>query len=147
MVKSRDRAGDLSGIGAFRFGGRWNSPGTYMLYTSANSSLALLENLVHFDISELPLHLFIAEIEIDPAAPIYDFPIKDLPEDWRHPQHLSLQKIGDRIMRDKKFLGFKVPSAVNPEEFNLLLNPSYPNYRNLVKVISVIPFTIDKRLS
>ncbi|HVY73231.1 MAG TPA: RES family NAD+ phosphorylase [Puia sp.] len=146
MVKGSSRAYDITGSGAFRFGGRWNSPGTYMLYTSANSSLALLENLVHFDVSELPPDLFIVKIEVDPGAPVYDFPLTQLPEDWRHPQNLSLRKIGDEMMRAKKFLGFKVPSAVNPEEFNLLLNPSYPNYRRLVKVVSVNPYTMDNRL-
>jgi RES domain-containing protein len=48
IVKSLNRAKDLSGMGAFKNGGRWNSKGTYMLYTSINSSLAYLETLVHF---------------------------------------------------------------------------------------------------
>jgi len=54
IVKSIGRAGDFSGTGAFRNGGRWNSKGTYMLYTSMNSSLAYLETLVHFDEADMP---------------------------------------------------------------------------------------------
>src|SRR4051812_20125146 len=38
---------DLSGEGARRFGGRWNSAGNPVLYTSLSISLALLELLIH----------------------------------------------------------------------------------------------------
>ena len=37
----------LSGEGAELYGGRWNSVGTPMLYTSESRSLALLELAVH----------------------------------------------------------------------------------------------------
>ena len=38
---------DLSGIGAYHHGGRWNSPRGAMLYASSRRSLAMLEILVH----------------------------------------------------------------------------------------------------
>jgi RES domain-containing protein len=64
IVQDKRRTSDLSGIGAFRSGGRWNSKGTYMLYCSENSSLAFLESLVHFDKILIPPQLFISELEI-----------------------------------------------------------------------------------
>ncbi len=41
------RANDLSGTGAKLVGGRWNSPGVAMLYTSENGALAFAEYWVH----------------------------------------------------------------------------------------------------
>ena len=42
----------LSGMGAYLYGGRWNSPGQYVVYASGNVSLAMLEVLVHIDDAE-----------------------------------------------------------------------------------------------
>ncbi len=41
---------DLSGEGARRFGGRWNSPGRPLVYTAAEAALTVLEVRVHLDL-------------------------------------------------------------------------------------------------
>src|SRR5476651_48325 len=114
IAKSEIRARDISGTGAFKNGGRWNSKGTYMLYTSMNSSLALLENLVHFDESDLPPDLYVATIEIDDNAPIYELPEMEYPAFWQTHDNLENQLKGDIWMLENKFLAFKVRSAINP---------------------------------
>ena len=82
VVQDRDRAKDLSGIGAFRWGGRWNSKGVYMLYTSENSSLAFLESLVHFDEGEIPPQLYSIELEIPNNAAVYTPSDTDYNKNW-----------------------------------------------------------------
>ena len=146
IAKTRERARDLSGKGAFMYGGRWNNNGIFMLYTSINISLAMLEVLVHADESEIPPKMFITQIEIADDAPIYKFPDSQLPENWRDPDNLSLKVLGDRLMTDKKFLGIQVRSAVLPSEFNVLLNPLFPEYANLIKIIGVHTLETDLRL-
>ena len=146
VVQDRDRAKDLSGTGAFRWGGRWNSKGVYMLYTSENSSLAFLESLVHFDEGEIPPQLYIIEFEVQDDAPIYVLPDAEYNKDWVKLSLLENQKQGDRWMEEKKFLGIKVRSAINPGEYNYLLNPLFPRYDNLVKIISVKAIKVDDRL-
>ena len=42
------RADDLSGAGAAAVGGRYNSPGTPVVYASASVALSVLETVVHF---------------------------------------------------------------------------------------------------
>ena len=49
IIKSRFAAEAFSGEGARLYGGRWNSPGTAMVYTAGSVSLATLELLVHLD--------------------------------------------------------------------------------------------------
>jgi len=146
IIKSEARTSDLNGKGAFIDGGRWNNPGIFLLYTSMNSSLALLESLVHFDESELPPRMFIMHIEIAETATIYQFPDQELPKNWRHPENIELKEIGDKLIRSNQYMSIKVRSAVNPEEYNILLNPLYPAYYDLVKVIAAEPYNLDQRL-
>lgn len=146
IVKTEKRARDLSGTGAYKFGGRWNSPGTYMLYTSENSSLALLETLVHVDESILPSDLFIVEILVKDESLICRIPDKGYPENWQKLDNLQNKQVGNLWMQEQKHLGYKVKSAVNPSEFNVLLNPLFTNYRSLVSIVSIVPLNLDIRL-
>lgn len=146
VVKLKSRTKDLSGTGAFRAGGRWNSKGTYMLYTSQTSSLAYLETLVHFDDTIYPSHLFIMEIEVDDSAPIHTLPDKEYPKNWKRPGLLKNQFIGDFYMHKQQHLGLKVKSAINTLENNLLLNPLYPRFYDLVTVRKITEILLDKRI-
>ena len=146
IVKSEERTKDLSGKGAFIDGGRWNNPGIFVVYTSINSSLALLENLVHFDESELPPRMLIRHIEISEKAPLYPFPDQELPKNWRQPENIELKEIGDKLIQSNQYVAIKVRSAVNPDEYNILLNPLFPSFHDLVKVIATEPYDLDQRL-
>jgi RES domain-containing protein len=142
----KERAGDLSGKAAFLYGGRWNSEGTFMLYTSLSVSLSMLEILVHSDESEIPPQMFISQLKIAEKAPICEFPDRLLPKTWREPGDLQLKILGDRLMADKKYLGCKVRSAVLPGEWNILLNPLFPGFIDLVKVNKIDKMDTDIRL-
>lgn len=146
IAKTEGRAQDISGFGAFKFGGRWNSRGTYMLYTSMNSSLAYLENLVHFNESDVPPGLYIAAIEIQDNALIYELPDTQYPKEWQMPDNPENKLTGDEWMRTKKYLAFKVRSVINPSEYNFLLNPLFSGYHDLVTIVSIVRLNIDARL-
>ena len=146
IVQDKYRTSDLSGTGAFRSGGRWNSKGTYMLYCSENSSLAYLESLVHFDKMLIPPQLFITELEITDDSLIYTLPGSDYSKDWMKISLIKNQQQGDRWMSEKKYLGVRVRSAINLLEYNILLNPLFPEFRDLVGIISVREIPVDERL-
>ncbi|MEN9523743.1 MAG: hypothetical protein RL065_2120 [Bacteroidota bacterium] len=138
-------ATDLSGIGAEKYGGRWNSKGLPMLYCSENISLCMLEILVNIPHIILPKFMQLVQIKI-PDNSILIFPKNELPSDWQsNPISFSTQKIGDIFLREEKYLAMKVPSSVVPNEFNILLNPYHKLY-NKVQVVETSPFSIDKRL-
>ncbi|HYO22907.1 MAG TPA: RES family NAD+ phosphorylase [Flavisolibacter sp.] len=147
IVKSKNRTDDLSGTGAYRFGGRWNHKGTYMLYTSENSSLAYLETLVHFDERDNPPNLYIMKIEIGTTAPVYSLKEKEYPAGWMQLELLENKELGSRLMQEKKFLAIRLKSAVNTAEYNYLLNPLFPRFYDLVKVVDVTPVKLDERLA
>jgi RES domain-containing protein len=146
IVKDKIRANDLSGIGAFRAGGRWNSKGTYMLYTSENSSLAFLEILVHFEKADFPPHLYLMHLELDDDAPIYTVQEKEYSKNWLQLECFENKQLGDKWMLDKRYIGIRVKSAVNVTEDNILLNPLFPGYFDLIRVIDITEIRIDERL-
>jgi RES domain-containing protein len=146
IAKTEAWASDLSGTGAFRAGGRWNSVGVFALYTSGNQALAMLELLVHVEESELPPDLYITTIEIDDASPLYDVPDSLLPVDWRLPENLALKNEGDKLLRNKIHIGFRVRSAVMPEEYNIVLNPQHPDFSKFVRIKKINLLDIDERL-
>ena len=147
IAKSLERARDISGFGAFKFGGRWNSKGTYTLYTSVNSSLAYLENLAQFNETDIPPNLFIAFIEIKAAETLtWQLPDNEYPPNWQTPENYESKLMGDKWMNENKFLVFKVRSVINPSEYNFLLNPLFAGYHDKVNVISTELLNIDTRL-
>ncbi len=60
ITKRKHARNAFTGEGAREFGGRWNNPGTAIVYTAQSQSLAALEMLVHLDSSEL-----LAEVRAD----------------------------------------------------------------------------------
>jgi len=146
IAKTEERGFDLTGFGAFKYGGRWNNKGTYMLYTSMNSSLAYLETLVHLNSAQLPGQLFISSILIDEKASIYTLPDGDYPASWQEENSHETKMLGDKWMNDKKHLAIKIKSTINPFEFNFLINPLFPGFNRMVKIESISPLNIDTRL-
>lgn len=146
IVKHKKRVNDLSGTGAYKYGGRWNNKGTYMLYASENSSLAFLEVLAHFNASEYPPDLYSVKIKIEDKALIYILPEKSYPANWLQHENLENKTFGDKWMEEKKFLGIKVRSAINSMEFNYLLNPLFPGFHNLITVADIKKIVLDDRL-
>jgi RES domain-containing protein len=135
---------DLSGTGAALYGGRWNSKGTYILYTAASPALALLESIVH--LSHIPVSgycMITLEIPDGLSTEIKD---ADLPSNWQqHPPPAGLKKIGDRFVKENKSLALKIPSALLPEDFNFLLNPNHSQFSK-IKLTAKRTLVFDDRL-
>ena len=116
----------LTGLGAKRYGGRWNSRGVAVVYASESLELALLEAIVHLDIDLLPNDYWWLCLEFDDAQ--IAAPPKRLPPGWDAlpPYPPAVQAIGDRWLKGSRSLAMRVPASVLPERFNVLINPSHP---------------------
>jgi RES domain-containing protein len=137
---------DLSGEGARLYGGRWNRRGTSMLYAAGNSSLAILEKLVHIPPHVFPKDLKITVLEFPDTITIGSLMLNDLPEDWMYrSEHPKVLDLGDQFIAQSEFLCLKVPSAINPIDENILINPKHPDFSK-VSIIDELPVTFDKRL-
>lgn len=137
---------DLSGKGAEKSGGRWNSKGTAIVYTSASRALCTTEIAVHTPLGNLPLDYKLISIEIPDDIHILELTFENLPPDWKSlPYVHATQKIGDRFISDGIFAVLKVPSAVVQDEYNYLINPTQIESQK-IKIKSIEPFNIDERL-
>ena len=137
---------DLEGTGARIAGGRWNSKGYGMLYTSSSVSLAMLEVLVHFPVRLLPPDMVIAEIHIPDSLQVTEIIESGLSSDWRDfppPDHLK--EMGNDWIESMISPVLQVPSAVNAEEFNYLINPLHEDAKK-IKILKIKEFRIDARL-
>lgn len=122
-------ADDLTGTGAKITGGRWNSRGTAVLYTSENRSLAALETLVHIPTGGLPFNRYLVKINIPKAC--WDqrqaLTEKTAPVGWdAEPAGMTSILFGDQWIKDGKHPILVVPSTIAPEECNILINPLHP---------------------
>ncbi|HZM13754.1 MAG TPA: RES family NAD+ phosphorylase [Bacteroidales bacterium] len=144
LSKSKYSA-DLSGKGAEKAGGRWNSKGVAMVYTSASRALCTAEVAVHVPLGIVPADYELVTIDI-PDDSVTEAHIRDLPVDWQSfPHSNSTQKFGDRFVHEGKILVLKVPSVVVQGEYNFLINPKHEEAA-MVRVVNKEPFLFDKRL-
>ena len=137
---------DLSGKGAEFGGGRWNTKGKAMLYTSGSQALCLVEVLVHLQNDMIPKDYFIVEIDIPDKLKVKTISQKNLVENWKDfPWQNQTQYIGDDFLNEQKFLILKVPSAIVEDEFNFLINPHHPDFSK-IKIVTSHYFSFDNRL-
>lgn len=136
---------DISGNGAAMFGSRWNSKGTRLLYTSQSISLSILESLVHLKRGDIPPTQYLLHIELPDEKEIAEISYKKIKKDW-HREIEYTQWMGDQFIRNKKNLFLKVPSAIVPQESNVLLNPAHNEFKK-VKLVASELLELDKRLT
>jgi len=142
IVKEKHAATAFTGEGAAKAGGRWNSRGVFLVYTSATKSLATLENLVHlnppmlFNYVAIPIHFEQALVEF--------FPSDKLPADWRmEPPPPATKAIGDGWVKENRSAILALPSVITGD-LNYLLNPSHPDFRSL-SIGNSEPYVFDPR--
>lgn len=137
---------DLSGQGAKLFGGRWNSKGFSMLYTSSTRALAALEVLVHMPINNVKqmdfsiVSISLPENSMEEVK--YNVIKKEIDESGLNS---NFKLIGDDWIKRNSSLLLKVPSVVINEEYNFLINPAHKDFTK-VKILSIQPFSFDERL-
>lgn len=135
---------DLNGTGAKLFGGRWNSIGIPVLYTTENISLAVLEILVRTDINHVPLHYFLLKLEVPVASETIHINKTKLKKEWKLDVGYT-QWIGNEFVKSNKGLILKLPSAIVDEEHNFIINTNHTDFKK-VKITSSKKFSFDKRL-
>lgn len=144
IVKERHASTAFSGEGAYLYGGRWNSPGVRIVYTSGTKALAALETLVHLN-PPVAFRYVAFRVEFDKAL-VEKVSADALPADWfDEPPPPSAQAVGDLWAKRARSAISEVPSVIIRGESNFLLNPSHSDFGQIT-IATPEPFAFDSRL-
>ena len=145
-LAQRRFARDRRGYGAAIFGGRWNQRNVAANYAGLSVEIAVLEKFVHTAARPVP-DLVLVRIELPEDSHLYWHPsIATLPRRWNEtPGAEATAAFGTAFLREARFLGLIVPSAVVPEARNIVINPMHLAFRN-VRMRTVRAFAFDRQM-
>src|SRR5271163_496200 len=109
----------FSGEGARLYGGRWNSHGVRVVYTSPSLALAAVETFVHLEPNLRPDDLVSIEAQIPGDIAVGHLELKSLPRKWYELRDESLRTFGDGWILAGQTVALHVPSAAIRGEWNV----------------------------
>ena len=135
----------LDGIGGTFADGRWHNRGDRVVYFGASAAIAVLERLAHTDADLLPDDLRLARFNYPDAVPLLNVEaLSALPAGWVQDE-AATRCIARPWWRERSSCLLMVPSAILPEETNVLFNPQHPDAVTL-QLVEERPFQFDSRL-
>ncbi len=133
----------MDGEGASLYGGRWNQPGTRMVYLAESKSLAAIGIVVHVDRSLLSVPYVAIPVEF--TDKVFQ-ELCPLPQGWNNMVvPVSAMQAGDDWVESQSSILLRVPSVAVNGEWNYLLNPTHPDIQS-ARIGKPEPFTFDPRL-
>src|SRR5258707_2111805 len=121
----------LDGEGGRRYGARWHSAGSPIVYLAESPPGALIEILVHLELneSELPPAYRLLRVTAPDKLRIAQLRVPS-GDDWKSNLGLT-RRIGDVLLKSQRSALARVPSAILPNTFNYLLNPLHKDARRI----------------
>jgi len=135
---------DLSGSGGLHASGRWHDRGLPIVYLAESPAGALLESCVHTSANDIPPNYTLLAVQVEERIHIETLDLAILQTDWI--EHFeSTREIGSAWLRSMRSVLFRVPSALVPATFNVLLNPLHPQAKS-IRIESAYEYPFDPRL-
>jgi RES domain-containing protein len=114
--------------GAMLHGGRWNSAGLRAIYAAETYSGALLEVLVHSNLSLPPKQHRVVRIEVPDRLKVENVSINTVPG-WDGEDMRASRAFGDRWLRERRSPILQVPSVITQgRENNVVFNPAHADF-------------------
>lgn len=136
---------DLQGVGGLRAGARRHNRGRPIVYLAESPPGALIEILVHQEIASpaaLPGRYRLLTVAVEDGVVPLDAP--PLPSGWWDRTETT-RALGDTWLANGQSALLRVPSAIMPDVYNVLLNPLHPDAGKLrITDVQDVPF--DARL-
>jgi RES domain-containing protein len=116
----------LEGRGGLETSARWHTQGRPIVYLAESVAGALLEVLVHLELApgRLPKAYRLLKVEAPHGVSIRSVSNGDLLTNWVDEETVT-RTLGDEWLASKSTALLRVPSAIAPETFNVLLNSAH----------------------
>lgn len=124
----------MSGAGAAKDPGRWNTHGEWVIYAAPTLAMAVLETSAHIDDNGLPLNKYVIEIDVPDTvwAARRRIDASDLPVGWDAIPHGMISiEFGSAWYASGAQAILELPSAIAPEETIVLINAKHPEAREI----------------
>ena len=114
----------LSGEGGLHYSARWHTAGHRIVYLAESPAGAMIEALVHLELDEGGWPLSYRLMQIDYPENLCAETLDPGAKKWRANLELT-RRLGDEWLRSGRSALARVPSAILPETWNVLLNPDH----------------------
>ena len=125
---------------------RWHTIGRPVVYLASSPSSALLEILIHLELTEalLPDSYQLLKVQAPDEIATENVALSALPRAWEE-DLAATRRIGDGWLGSRRTALLEIPSAIVPETLHYLLNPAHPEASNIT-IEWARRFPHDKRL-
>lgn len=114
--------------GAMLHGGRWNSIGLRVIYAAESYAGALLEVLVHSNLSRPPKNHRVVRITVPDEVAI-ETVTPHMVAHWDAEDMIASRAFGSRWIQENRTAILRVPSVITQgRENNIVFNPAHPDF-------------------
>jgi RES domain-containing protein len=135
----------LSGEGGLHYSARWHTAGRRIVYLAESPAGALIESLVHIELNQRSWPDYYDLMQIRAPDGIQVETISTPAEKKWKEFPLVTRKLGDEWLRSRRTALARVPSAIMPNTWNILLNPEHLSAPQIT-VVQVTRAEFDQRL-
>jgi len=135
----------LSGEGGLHYPARWHTAGHRIVYLAESPAGAMVEALVHAELNEKswPRLYDLMQVSVPDETQVESLLVTD-EEDWK--SFLKFTRgLGDRWLSSRRTALARVPSAILPDTWNILLNPEHPAAAQ-IRIVETTRAEYDPRL-
>ena len=134
----------LAGEGGLRFSARWHTAGRRIVYLAESPAGAMIELLVHLELDEADWPRSYHLLQVEYPADLRVETLKATPaKNWKR-SLAATRKVGDAWLRSGRSSLARVPSAILPETWNVLLNPEHAESKR-VRIVKTVRAEFDTR--
>jgi RES domain-containing protein len=135
----------LSGEGGLHYSARWHTAGSRIVYMAESPAGALIESLVHMELNQRSWPDYYDLMQIVAPDDTEIETISMPPEKKWKESPMMTRQAGDEWLRSRRTALARVPSAILPNTWNILLNPEHPS-ASQIKVVQITRAEFDPRL-